>query len=387
MEEKTVVHSKKNAVKTGISFFIILCAIVVLASYLINDDFRNGIDTKIFKKEITENPSNMIEINSDSNPYIYTYDKYITVFSKKTLAFYNQDAENVAKIDVNITVPYVASNHKYLALAENKGQKLYFISDLDVKWEKELDGEIYRVSVNKNGYVSVLLKNTTYQSVTIVYNTNGDELFRNYLATSHAVCSEISENNKYLAIGQIDYSGTIVKSIVKLISIDSAMSNSQNAILYTYESEGSKILNNLKFNSKNEAICMFDSYIQKVSSLSDERLYDINKKDIFVDINLGNQIVVVQKESSGLFSYQYQMNIKSTMGKSDKLYILESGMPKSLKVAKNLICTKLVGEVRVVNASGWLQKRYTTKNEIQDIVLADRVMGIVYHNKIEVVGL
>lgn len=81
------------------------------------------------------------------------------------------------------------------------------------------------------------------------------------------------------------------------------------------------------------------------------------------------------------------MNIKSTMGKSDKLYILESGMPKSLKVAKNLICTKLVGEVRVVNASGWLQKRYTTKNEIQDIVLADRVMGIVYHNKIEVVGL
>ena len=81
------------------------------------------------------------------------------------------------------------------------------------------------------------------------------------------------------------------------------------------------------------------------------------------------------------------MNIKSTTGKSDKLYILENDAPKSLQLNKNLICTKLVGQVRVINANGWLIKKYKTNSEIQDIVLGDSIMGIVYNNKIEVINL
>ena len=148
-----------------------------------------------------------------------------------------------------------------------------------------------------------------------------------------------------------------------------------------------KILNNIKFNTKNEVICMFDSYIQKVTAVSDERLYDINKDDIFIDINLVSDIVIVEKETSGLFSYQYQINIKNTVGKSDNLYILNNDVPKRLKVTPNLICMNLANEVRVINASGWLLKRYTTKSEIQDIVVSDSIMGIVYNNKIEVINL
>lgn len=384
MEDKPKIPSKKNIIKISVSFLIIICIIAVLASYLINDEFRNLIDTKVLMKEVTENTSNRIEINSDGNPYIYAFDKYITIFSKNVLNFYNQEANNVAKIDANITVPYMTSNDKYLVLAENGGQKLYFILDTSIQWEKEMDGEIYRVSINKNGYVSVLFK---YKSVIVLLNAQGEELFRTYLATSYAVCSEISDNNKYLAIGQVDYSGTVLKSIVKLISVDSAIQNAQNSILYTYESESNKILSNLKFNSKQEAICMFDTYLQKVTTTSDERMYDIKNTDLFVDMNLEDNFIVVEKESSGLFSYQYQMNIKSTTGKSDKLYILENDMPKELKLTKASISIKLVNEVRVVSASGWLNKRYTTSSEIQDIVIGDCLMGIVYHNKIEVIGI
>ncbi len=387
MEKKLEIASKANLVKIGLGFFIILCIVVVLARYLINDEFRNMVDTKILKKEIMENTSNIIEINSDGNPAIYAYDKYITVFTKNKLNFYNQDANLVGELDINITTPFITSNGKYLALAEKAGNKLHLISDTGMKWEKEVDGEIYRVSINKNGYVSVLLKNATYKSIVVVYDINGTELFKTYLATSYAICSEISENNKYLAIGQIDYSGTLVKSVVKLIEIDAVKEHKENSIVYTYESESSKILNNIKFNTKNEVICMFDSYIQKVTALSDERLYDINKDDIFIDINLVSDIVIVEKETSGLFSYQYQINIKNTVGKSDNLYILNNDVPKRLKVTPNLICMNLANEVRVINASGWLLKRYTTKSEIQDIVVSDSIMGIVYNNKIEVINL
>ena len=113
----------------------------------------------------------------------------------------------------------------------------------------------------------------------------------------------------------------------------------------------------------------------------------INSDNIFVDINLADDIVIVEKETSGLFSYQYQVNIKDTVGKNENLYILDNDLPKRLKVTSNLICMNLANEVRVINTGGWLLKRYITKSEIQDIVVSDSIMGIVYNNKIEVISL
>jgi len=387
MKQKPIIQSKSNIAKVCLFFLGIICVVFVLARYLINDDFRNVVDTKVLKKELTENTSKIIEINSDSNPYVYAFDKYITILSKNVLNFYNQDGTAVSKLDVNITTPDIDSNGKYLAIAEKGGNRIYLISETGFEWEKDIDGEIYRVSVNKNGYVSVLLKNSTYKSIVVVYDLAGNEMFRTYLATSYAISSKISNNNKYLAIGQIDYSGTVIKSVVNLINMDLVKSDAQNSIVYKYESESNKILNNLKFNAKDEVICMFDSYVQKVTLLSDERLYDITNNNAFVDINLENDIVAIEKETSGLFSYEYQVNIKNTIGKSDNLYILETDIPKRLKVTNNLVCLNLANEVRIINSSGWLLKRYTTNSEIQDIVVGDSIIGIVYNNKIEIINI
>lgn len=382
MEEKPKIDSKTIA-KAMASLVIIVCCAIVLAKYLINDDFRNTIDAKILRKEVAENSSNTIEINSDSNPFIYAFDKYITVLSKNVLSFYDQRANFVGSVDVNITTPYMNARDKYLAVAENGGNKFYFITEMGIRWEKEVDGEIYRVSINKNGYVSVILKNALYKSVIVVFDVDGNELCRKYCAKNYAVCSEISDNNKYLAIGQINYSGTVVKSVVNLIVIENIKDNSVN----TYESESGKILNNIRFNDKNEAICMFDSYVQRLTETTTEKLYDVKENNLFVDINLENNMVIVEKETSGLFSYQYQMSIKNTIGKSDNLYFLENDVPKKLKVTRKFICLHLANEVRIVSPGGWLLKRYITHSEIQDIVVGDSVIGIVYHNKIEVIDV
>lgn len=379
--------AKAKVIKLGVSILMIVLIAIVLARYLINDDFRSMVDSKILRKNLSENSSNVIEINSDSNPYVYAFDKYITVLSKNVLSFYAQDAKFVSSIDINITTPYINSEDKYLVVAEKGGNKLYFISEMGVKWEKDIEGEIYRVSVNKNGYVSVILKNATYKSIAVVFDVNGNELLRNFLKSSYAICSEISDNNQYLAIGRVDYSGTVVKSIIDLISIGTVKDNPKNSVVNKYESESGKILANIKFNDKDEAICMFDSYIQKLTKNTSQKIYDISSDNMFVDINLKNNLVIVEKETSGLFSYEYQMSIKNTAGKSDNLYILGTDTPKKLKVTKNLICLNLANEVRVVSSGGWLLKRYTTKSEIQDIVVGDSIIGIIYNNKIEVIGI
>lgn len=377
--------SKKNYVKVLLFFFYVITIATLFGFYLIDVDFQTKVNEFIFKKDVMENTSSIIEINTDSNPYIYAYDKYITVLSKSKLTMYTEDAVEFMKLDVSITKPYAESNRNFLALAEQGGNKLYLITNEGIQWEKDVEGEIYRISVNENGFVSVILKNSTYKSIVIVFDTDGNELFKSFLAKSYAICSDISGNNKILAIGQIDYSGTIVKSIVKIISIETAQINSQESIAYTYESESSKILTNITFNEKNEAICMFDSYVQKVTDSSDQRIYDINQDDMFADINLKNNIVILSKENSGLFSYKYQVNFKNNSGKSDNLYILENEVPKKMKVSHDLVCIYFAGEVRIVNSNGWLVKKYKTNTEIQDIVIGNNLIGIIYNNKIEVV--
>ncbi len=384
MEDESKIFGIKNIVKICSIFVSITFIAIILANYLINDEFRNKIDSKIFKKKIDENLSNIIELNSDNNPYVCAYNKYIAIFSKNILNIYNQNALLMNTIDMNIIKPCSASNGQFLVLAENEGNKLYLISDTVVKWSKELDGQIYRVSINKNGYVVVLLKNATYNSMVEVFNPDGNQVVKSYSRKNSVICSEISNNNEYLAIGQIYYSGTIIKSTVKLISIKEVMNNSKNSIVNTYESESSKILNNIKFNDKNEAICMFDTYIQKLTAQTDERLYTLTDDDIFVDINLGNNIIIVKKETSGLFSYKYQMDIKNTIRKTNKIYILDNELPKRIDIFSKFVCIKLINELKIVGDNGWLIRSYKYKNEIQNIVIGENIIGIVYNNKVEI---
>ena len=378
--------SKFSALKTCIIFFITVTIIFVIARYIADENFRNSFDTHILKKELSESNLSTIEINSDTNPYIYSYDKYITVLSKNKFLEYTSDGNIHASLDVNISVPLIDSDGSYLVLAEKEGQKLYLISGNNILWQDNIEGKISKVRVNKNGYVSIIITNTTYKSVIVVYRTDGTELFRRYLASNYALCTDISDNNKYLAIGEVDYSGTIINSYVNVISIQLAQSNPNNSIVNTYQSESGEIITNINYFDKDSAMCMFNSYIQKVTSTNNERIYDVNTNDLFIDINLDNNIGIVRKQSSGMFSYEYELAIRS-LNNNESLYILDKDVPKNIIVKHNLIALCFGNELKIVNTNAWLLKNYTSSKEIKNIVLGDSIAGIIYKNKIEIINL
>ena len=379
MKEEKNIKPKKSTFK----FLIVFC----VAKYITDDDFRYKIDTNLLKKQVSESNLKNIEIDSDDNPSVFAYDKYITVLSKNTLTEYTSDGNSVAKLDVSISVPLVETNGKYMVMAEKGGQKIYLISGTSILWQNNIEGSITRVNVNRNGYVSVIIQSTIYKSVIIFYDLNGKELFRSYLSTNYAICTAVSTNNKYLAIGEIDYSGTIIKSYVKVISIDLAQTDAENSTVYTYEAENGEIVTDINYQDKENAICMFDSYVQKVGLDSNERLYEITDEDVFVDINLKDGYTVINKQSSGLFQYEYEMKIKDTNSKSESLYILNNDLPKSMITSDNKMALNLGNEVQIVDTNGWLLKKYTSTKQIDKIVLGDSIAGVVYKNKIEIIDL
>ena len=386
MKDENRLKMEKSISKILIFICIIILIVIVSARYVTNEEFRGYVNTKILKKELVESTLTTIEIDTDKNPYIYSYDKYITVLSKNKLTEYTSDGKISAELDVNISVPLISSNGQYLAIAEKDGNKVYLISGGTIIWSNEVEGSISNIKVNKNGYVDLVIKNTTYKSVVAFFDVSGTELFRTFLSTSYVVCTDISPNNKYLAIGEVDYSGTVIKSVVKIFSVENAQKDPNKSIIYTYESENGEIITNINYQNKDYAICMFNDYIQKVKIDSDERIYDINLDDLFVDVNMKDSIVIVKKQSSGLFSYEYEILIKNTENKTENLYILNSDLPETINLCGNNIGVNLGNETQIVSSNGWLIKKYTSSKQIKSLVVGDSIAGIIYKNKIEIIN-
>lgn len=387
MKNRTDLTGRKKFLKVSIITLLCVISVIITARYITEEDFREYVDTKILKKQVEQNTLSNIEIDYESTSSIFAYDKYIAILSKNTLSIYTANGEKNASLEINISKPVVNSRGKYLVIAEQDGKKIYLISGTSIIWQNEIDGEISRVNVNKNGYVSVIVTNTTYKSVVVCYNQTGTELFRTYLSSTYAICSDISNNNKYLAIGEVDYSGTIVKSNVKILSVSLSQSNPEQAVINKYESEIGQIINNIRYQDKDTAICMFNSYVQKVFLDKNERLLEIDDDALFLDINLKDSIAIVEKQSSGLFSYEYEMKIKSVNGISENLYILNSDVPRNIIICGDVIGINLGTEVQIVNSRGVLLKKYKSKQEIKSLVVGDRIAGIIYKDKIELINL
>lgn len=385
--EEIIPHRNSSLLKTCVIFLVCVIVVFVLARYMSNDDFRSKINQNIFKSEVTENSLNSIDIDNDSSVNIYAYDKYIAVLAKNVLSQYDDKAKLVSKIDVNISVPLMDSNGKYLVLAENSGKRIYLISGNRVIWERELDGEISRVSVNEKGYVSVIIKNTAYKSKVIVFNDVGADLFTVFVSSNYAICTDISDNNKYLAIGEVSYSGTILKSSVFIYSMEKAQTDPKNAVINSYEAQNGELIIGINYHGTDTAVCMFNSYIQKVTKDANERLYDINAYDSFVDINLDSKVAIINRSVTGMFSYEYLIDFKDTLGKSERVYVLNQDVPNFIVTNNKKIAVNLGREVEFINTSGWLKKKYNSDTTVSKVVLGDSIAGIVYKNKIVIIDL
>ena len=102
------------------------------------------------------------------------------------------------------------------------------------------------IFVNKNGYVAVVITGTLNKTVIKMYNPSGKAMFTQYLSSTRAVDVNISNDNKYLAIAEIDTSKTTIQSNIKIISIDKAEKNAEDYLEKTYSSTSGKLITNIR---------------------------------------------------------------------------------------------------------------------------------------------
>ena len=385
--ENTKKKINKKKIITISAIIVILIAIITLTLiYIYNQPAREWIDKNILRKEVLQNNATTIELK-DEQSNIYAFNKYIGILSRTKLNIYNQSGNTEAELDIQISNPLFNSANRFLAIAENQGQKFYLIEDKEIKWETEIEGNISQINVNKNGYVAVAITGTSYKTVVEMYSPEGKELFKTYLSSSRAVDITVSNDNKYLAIAEIDTSGTIIKSSIKVISIEKASTDPTNSVENTFEGENDKLITNIQYQDKDRLLCMYTDEITIIENGEETILIDNNnKKVIFQSVELTNNAVSIEEKSSGLFTANSEVSIVSTDSKETKTYTAES-VAKEIVTYGNKIALNLGTEVEFISTEGWLVKRYIANQEITNIVMSDSIAGIVYRDKIEIINL
>lgn len=379
---------KLRKVAIFVMILLVLIAISVLISvYFFNVEFRNWCDDNVLRKEILQADTKSIDLDGDENTQVYAFDKYICVFRKKTLEFYNKVGNKVDQIELDINKAVFTSAGRYMAICEENGQKFYLICGKDKIFENEIEGNISHINVSRSGYVSVVMSNTDYKSIVDVYDRSGKEIFKTNLVTSRVADVSISQDSKYLAIAEVDLSGIIISSKIQIVSMELAQSNPKEAILYKYEAPTDKLIMNIEYQEQNRLICLYNDSIEILQDKTSTALIKLEEQKLaFMTIELNNRIALLEEVSTGDYTADTKIRIVNPVTLKEEEYISKD-VVKSINTSENKIAINLGTELHIISKNGILLKKYISEVEMNDIVMVEGIIGIVYKDKIQIINL
>jgi len=381
--------NKNKVLKVSIALLCVILLIAFIFFYENNNNVRNFFDTYIFRKMINEENVPSIDIDSSKNINAFAYSKYIAVLEQNELRLYNKLGNQEHSLDIEVSNPLFETNGEYLCIAEKGGQKLYLISNKNILWQKDIEGNISSINVNKNGYVSITISGTSYKTIVQTFSSDGEDLFKNYLGTTNVIDTDISNDNKFLAIAEVNFSGIVVQSNIKIISIEEARENSSESIKYTHVAKANDLIINIKYNNKDDLVCMYDEHIDILTNGENKEIINLTNEDVlFADVNLTSKIVKIIKTSNGFLNTVIEMQtIDSNNTENINRYTIES-TPKKVYAQGDIIAINLGTSAIFIQDNGWLVKKYESKKEeIQNIIMCDKIAGVVSKNKIYIISL
>ena len=127
-------------------------------------------------------------------------------------------------------------------------------------------------------------------------------------------------------------------------------------------------------NQKSKEHTSEDEYVEKGKNIN------------FSNINLDNHIYRAIEENDGLFNTNTVIEIKDTNTEKTTVYTVE-GTSKYIYSFNNIIAVSLGQEIEFINTNGWLLKRYSSSQEVQDVEIGNGIAGIVYKDKVEIINL
>ena len=387
-EKSKKINRKKLIIAISIGVILLVIGITMLIYYS-SKDARKFLDQYLFRKNITEEKLQTIDLNFDSNIDVFAYNKNICIVAENKIMQYNSSGKKEKEINLEINNPIYSVNNKYIAISEKDGSKLSLISGSEILWTKDVDGKISKINVNNNGFVSIIVTGTTHKSVIITFDVDGNELFKTYRSTTNVVDTSISNDNKNLAFAEINTSGTTIQSSIKVVSIQKAKETPAESIINTFDADSNKMIIDIEYSGNDKIVCMYDNSITILENENNTTLLELSEKGKninFANINLDKNVYRATEENEGIFNTNTVIEIKNVDNNKVIVYTVE-GAVKYIYSNNNIIAVSLGSQIEFINTSGWLIKSYKSNQEVQNVVIGNGLAGIVYQDRVELINL
>ena len=380
----TIQNGKKINIKLIVVLSIIILLIVFFCLYKFNYGFRQTVNGLITLQTNTNENVPMINIDQNTTNAILGYDEYFAILKQNNITGYiNEKAE--FQNSVPITNPIYAVEGKYLLIAEKGDNKVFLFNGKNLVYENKVGGEITGLTVNKNGYVAVVVNKSGYRSIVTVYNPDGIEMFSTFFSTTYASHVKISPNNKNMVIVEVDTSGIQVNSNIKFVQIDKITENTQTI---NASKESSRVISDIQFATNDTVVYVTDTMVREVNLLGQKNdILDLQNANIVnVDIGLGKYIVRTEKTKSGIFNTSTYIVIVDRENQEVGRYTLD-GTIKQVKVNHDVIAANIGQELYFLSSTGRPIKKYISNSDVKDIVIynSGKMAALVYRNKVEII--
>ena len=374
----------KNKVKKIVIYSVVLIVagalIILISAYIGSQSFRNWMDRTVLQKEIENKELPTIFLEGEENTSVYAYSSYVVLLKDNNLEIYNRYGKKIDTISVQVSNPKFVSNDNYLLIADEGASKMYLIYNNNLQWEKEIEGQIAQITVNRNGAVGAIITGTTYKSVVIMYDVTGKEIFKTFLSSTYATDLAISDNSNYLSFSEINTSGVSILSKVKTVSVAKAITEPNESIIDTYEMDPNILLTKINYH-KNRVIAMADDGVYVCNNGEKKKIIEINNSIRFVDINLDGNVACVKEEVS-----KYELDIKNVDNVKSSTYLLSDAV-KEIYCNDNITAVDEGNKVEFINNSGRMIKKFTAHQNIKSIILNSSFATIIYKDKVEILDI
>ena len=373
----------KKIIKYGLIAIVLIALIVVVSLYLGNRNARLWINKNILKRDIGEEDLPNIQINNE-NAKVFSYGDKVAILENGTLSIYSASTKKISDIQVSLANPIYDTQGNYLLLADKDGSNFYLIDNDKIQWQKSVDGNISKITVNKNGAVGIVVTNTTYKSIIIMYDSTGTECFKTYLGSTLATDITISNNSKYLSFIEINTTGASIISKVKTISIDKAKNEPKDAIIYTYDLDTNVLAIKIKYYN-DDIMLLTDTSLNKLKDGNIQKIEDLSDDVSFVDITLDKNIAEIKENKSKEIKNEYELNFISDENQKVNIYYFDDTI-KSMICYDDKVALNFGSQIEFVNTRGNLVKKYTSLKNIKEVQLTSKIATIIFKDNIEIIS-
>ena len=351
---------RKERKRKGYFKYLILL-IVILISIKVAYDF-------VYIKPVNELEINgSLELDATSKYDFIAFGDNVISCSKNGIIAYNKNGKVKWKHEISVTAPKLKVNEKKLIVTDIPN-KIGYVFDVNgnLKNTVNFDNECVNATTNNNGWVTAILRNKGYKSQVAVYNSEGKLQYSWNSANNNVISAELSDDNKTLAVAQIDsISSAEANGVISLFDITT------DAKPYCGKNTGENIVTYIRW-SGNTLLCV---------GSTDTFCIDKSGKDIY-SYKYPGDMVLFNAKSNDLFAFAINETSTSATKKTLIYFVNNKGAElgsveidgdiKNITITGSNIAALGQNKLYFIKSDGKIKKEFTLTKDI--------ITGIMYND-------